>query len=62
MIMDEFHLGTEKGGLPDVTASTGFSFAPAKQLKSGSVMDFLGKIQLFTGQTAEIRQRHGLPR
>jgi hypothetical protein len=33
--------GVEKGGLPDITASTGF--APAKSLKMGSVMDILGK-------------------
>ena len=31
-------------GLPDVTASTGFGgFLPAKELKTGSVMDILGK-------------------
>jgi len=30
--------------LPDLTASTGFGgFAPAKELKIGSVMDILGK-------------------
>ena len=30
-------------GLPDVTASTGFGgFLPAKELKTGSVMDILG--------------------
>merc|ERR1719495_2766005 len=31
-------------GLPDITASTGFGgFVPAKELKTGSVMDILGK-------------------
>lgn len=36
--------GTEKGGLPDITASTVFGFGPAKSLKiGGSVMDILGK-------------------
>lgn len=35
-------------GLPDVTASTGFGgFLPAKELKTGSVMDILGKHFLF---------------
>ena len=28
--------------LPDITASTTFSFGAARQLKSGSVMDILG--------------------
>jgi len=36
--------GTEKGGLPDITASTVFGFGPASSLKmGGSVMDILGK-------------------
>ena len=38
-------LGTEKGGLPDITASTVFGFGPASSLKmGGSVMDILGSI------------------
>ena len=39
------YLGSSSNsGLPDVTAnaSTGFGFLPAKELKSGSVMDILG--------------------
>ena len=33
--------------MPDVTATTGFGgFLPAKELKTGSVMDILGKNEL----------------
>lgn len=39
---DDNMQGRRKDSLPDVTASTGFAFGPAKQLKAGSVMDILG--------------------
>ena len=39
-----FEGSNSNSGLPDVTASTGFGgFLPAKELKTGSVMDILGK-------------------
>merc|ERR1712029_1322800 len=43
LINDKFKGSSSISGLPDVTASTGFGFLPAKELKSGSVMDILGK-------------------
>jgi len=42
LINDKFKGSSSISGLPDVTASTGFGFLPAKELKSGSVMDILG--------------------
>jgi len=39
---DDNMQGRRKDSLPDVTASTGFAFGAAKQLKAGSVMDILG--------------------
>ena len=34
--------------MPDVTATTGFGgFLPAKELKTGSVMDILGKDHFY---------------
>jgi len=43
LINDKIKGSSSNSGLPDVTASTGFGFLPAKELKSGSVMDILGK-------------------
>jgi len=44
LINDKIKGSSSNSGLPDVTAnaSTGFGFLPAKELKSGSVMDILG--------------------
>jgi len=40
---DKLKGSNSNSGLPDVTASTGFGgFLPAKELKTGSVMDILG--------------------
>jgi len=44
-LKDKLKGSNSSSRLPDLTASTGFGgFVPAKELKTGSVMDILGKV------------------